>query len=289
VVTSALVPLHVQATAAIRPGAHPHLPPRLQAVCLDIDDTLVDFTTSARRALFGMIGRDDLWPAWQRLTEEHVARVVAGELDADTMRLVRTKAFLTDLGRCPDDAAIRELENRRRADMIGSWELFDDVMPCLDWLQAAGLRVAAVTNASGAHQRDKLAGLGIARFFDTVVIAGEVGAAKPDERIFQAACTRLDVPSCETLHVGDRLDVDALGARDAGLHGVWLDRRGAEPEADAGVHVIETLSDLPGLIISEYLTPCTSGPSGVPTPRPTDPVSVPGHGWTTISLRQHGQ
>lgn len=224
-----------------------------------------------------MIGRDDLWPTWQRVTDEHVAKVIAGEMDVDTMRRARTRAFFADLGTMLDDEMLSEMESRRLSEMNDAWALFDDVVPCLDWLHAAGLKVAAVTNASGAHQRTKLTELGIARFFDTIVIAGELGAAKPDPVIFQAACTQLDVPADEALHVGDRLDVDAVGARDAGLHGVWLDRCGAEAAAatEPGVHVIESLSDLPELLVSEYLTPAVTGRSGVPDQRAADPISSP--------------
>jgi putative hydrolase of the HAD superfamily len=265
------------------------LPPRIQAVCLDIDDTLVDFTTSARKALSSMIGRDDMWPAWQRMTEEHVAKVVAGEMDADTMRMARTKAFLADLGALLDDESVCRLEDRRLAEMAGGWRLFSDVLPCLDWLRAAGLKVAAVTNASGSHQRAKLSCLGITRFFDAIVIAGELGAAKPDPTIFKAACALLDVPVCQALHIGDRLDVDAVGARDAGLHGVWLDRCGTQPRANPGVRTIQTLADLPELIVSEYLIPAASSTSGVPGQRMPDPVSGPRAAWSTISGRHHGQ
>ena len=268
-------------------GANP--PPRIQAICLDIDDTLVDFSTSARRALVGMIGRDDMWPTWQRMTDEHVAKVVAGELDADAMRMARTKAFFADLGAKLDDELIRELENRRRTEMCKTWQLFDDVVACLNWLRAAGLKLAAVTNASSSHQRVKLGDLGITRFFDTVVIAGELGAAKPDPVIFHTACARLKVPPSEALHVGDRLDTDARGARDAGLHGVWLDRGGAHPPVEPTLQVIYTLADLPGLLVREYLTPATIGPSGVPGQRAPDPVSGPRGRWSTISGRHHGQ
>jgi putative hydrolase of the HAD superfamily len=254
-------------------------PPRIQAVCLDVDDTLIDFTSSARRALFSMIGRDDLWPTWQRMTDEHVARVIAGELDVEAMRRARTKAFFADLGALLDDDMVCALEHRRLEEMNGTWSLFDDVLPCLDWLRAAGLKVAAVTNASGEHQRAKLSDLGIARFFDTVVIAGELGSAKPDPLIFHTACTQLEVPAEEAIHVGDRLDVDAIGAHHAGLHGVWLDRCGGDTAeardatAEPGVRVIESLSDLPELLVSEYLTPMVTGRSGVPGQRGADPIS----------------
>jgi putative hydrolase of the HAD superfamily len=285
-VTSALVPDKAMSTSDNLEETN--LTPRIQAVCLDIDDTLVDFTTSARKALRSMIGRDDMWPTWQRMTEEHVAKVVAGEMDADTMRLARTKAFLADLGALLDDEAVWRLEDRRQAEMCGAWQLFDDAYPCLDWLHASGLKLAAVTNASGSHQRTKLSDLGIARFFDTVVIAGELGAAKPDPVIFRTACARLDVPPAEALHIGDRLDVDALGARAAGLHGVWL-HRAPTPTPPTGVHVIETLADLPELIVSEYLTPAATTPSGVPAQRTPHPVSPPRAAWSTISGRHHGQ
>ena len=222
-----------------------------------------------------MIGRDDLWPTWQRVTDEHVAKVIAGEMDVDTMRRARTKAFFADQGALIDDDLVSALEHRRLEKMNEAWALFDDVLPCLDWLRAAGLKVAAVTNASGDHQRAKLSDLGIARFFDTVVIAGELGSAKPDPLIFQTACTRLHVAAAEALHVGDRLDVDAVGAQHAGLHGVWLDRCGAEAAVEPGVHVIESLSDLPELLVSEYLTPLTSGRSAVPGQRAPDPISSP--------------
>lgn len=264
-------------------------PPRIQAVCLDVDDTLVDFTSSARRALFSMIGRDDMWAAWQRTTDEHVARVVAGEMDFDTMRRARTKAFLADLGALLDDDVISVLEDRRLAEMSCAWELFADVIPCLDWLRAAGLRMAAVTNASGSQQRAKLHKLGIARFFDAIVIAGELGASKPDPMIFHSACGQLDVPADQVMHVGDRLDTDALGAANAGLHGVWLRRGAPRRSAHPGVRVIDSLYSLPALLVSDYLTPVTSGRSTVPGPRTPDPVSVSTGSWSTISPRRHSE
>lgn len=240
-----------------------HEPPLVQAVCLDIDDTLVDFTSSARRALYDLIGRDDMWPCWQRTTDEHVARVVAGELPYDAMHKARTKAFFADMGALLDDDLVATLEERRCTQLRSTWQLFSDTVPCLDWLRAAGLKLAAVTNASGQHQRAKLSGLGISRFFDALVIAGELGAAKPDPVIFHTACARMGVAPSRALHVGDLLDTDAIGARDAGLHGVWLDRGGRRRSGVPGVMTIETLTDLPELIVTEFRTPQLTSGAGV--------------------------
>lgn len=236
-------------------------PPEIKAVCLDIDDTLVDFTRAARSALFALIGRDDMWQAWQRVTDEFVARAVAGELDPKAMREQRTKAFFADqLDILLDEETLAALEHRRMTRMCTGWRLFADAIPCLNWLRAAGLKVAAVTNASGPQQHTKIKDMGLTRYFDAVVIAGELGVAKPDPEIFHAACQQLQVKPAEAVHIGDRLDLDAIGARDAGLHGIWLNRD-ADPDdpSPQGVHLITDLEELPELLVCEYIT--------VPAPR----------------------
>ncbi|GAA3009555.1 HAD family hydrolase [Actinokineospora diospyrosa] len=272
--TSALVPApSTSATPGRVVANNGHEPPTIDAICLDIDDTLIDFTGSARSALSVVIGsvplgRGDLWPTWQRVTEAHSAMVVAGELDYDAMRHARTKAFLAGLGRDLDDAAVAALEDRRLAQVSRTWRLFPDVLPCLDWLRAAGLRLAAVTNASGPRQRDRLTTLGLNRFFDVVVSAGELGSAKPDPVIFHTACAHLGVPPERTAHIGDRLDHDAHGANDAGLHGIWLNRtRRPTPPLPPTIPVVDTLADLPALLVTDYRTPTVTSASTLPTPR----------------------
>jgi putative hydrolase of the HAD superfamily len=224
----------------------------VRAVCLDVDDTLVAHTASARAALRLLLGHDNAWSLWAQITDEQVARVVAGEVDSDTMRWQRTKEFFGCLGENIDDAEAVRRENIRVTAMRADWELFDDTLPCLDWLRAAGVRIAVVTNASGSYQRRKLANLGMAEFIDGVVIAGELGAAKPDPVIFHTACALLGCHPGEVAHIGDRLDLDAIGARDAGLRGVWLNRtEPVEGELPHGVSVISSLAELPELLVCE--------------------------------------
>jgi putative hydrolase of the HAD superfamily len=224
----------------------------VRAVCLDVDDTLVAHTASSRTALRLLLGHDNAWSLWAQLTDEQVARVVAGEIDSDTMRWQRTQEFFACLGEHIDDVEAQRREDVRVKAMRAGWELFDDTLPCLEWLRGAGVKIAVVTNASGSYQRRKLANLGLAEFIDGIVIAGELGAAKPDPVIFHTACAQLGCLPGEVAHIGDRLDLDAIGARDAGLRGVWLNRTDpAEGELPHGVSVITTLTELPELLVCE--------------------------------------
>lgn len=224
----------------------------VRAVCLDVDDTLVAHSAASRAALTMLLGQDKAWPLWEQVTDHHVRRVVAGEIDADTMRWQRTKDFYSYLGEALEDAEAQRREDIRVRAMRAGWTLYDDALPCLEWLAAVGVKVAIVTNASGSSQRTKLAELGVAGFITEVVIAGELGAAKPDPVIFHTACARLGFEPAEVAHVGDRLDVDAIGARDAGLAGIWLNRRGpVDGRLPRGVSMITSLDLLPELLVCD--------------------------------------
>lgn len=221
----------------------------IAAVCFDVDATLVDYEASTRAGLRELLGSDEAWAEWCLLTERHYRRYLAGDIDFDTMRWQRTKEFFASRGEVLGDGEVLQREERRAAAMRRAWRLYDDALPCLGALRAAGLRLAAITNAAGEYQRAKLGMLGLESIFDAVLISGELGIAKPHRAIFRTACAALGVDPAQAVHVGDRLDMDAEGARDAGLHGVWLDRsrRGALPRG-TGISVICQLSELPGLV-----------------------------------------
>lgn len=220
----------------------------IKAVCLDIDDTLLDNASSSRRGLAALVGNDAAWPVWRRITDDYYERVVAGEIDFDVMRRARTHAFFAAFGEQLSDTEAAEREERRMAATQRAWSLFDDAWPCLDWLRGVGLRLAVITNAPSAYQRKKIASVGLADSFDAVLISGERGVAKPDGGIFEEACAELGTYPAETVHVGDRLDADAIGAARAGMHGVWLNRHDRSPTYPRNVSMISSLHDLPELL-----------------------------------------
>jgi putative hydrolase of the HAD superfamily len=224
---------------------------QIKAVCLDIDDTLLDNATSSRAGLTALVGNDAAWPVWRRTTEEHYARFVAGEIDFDVMCRARTRAFFAAFGEELSDTEVAKREEFRMAAMQRAWRLFDDALPCLEWLRGSGLRLAVITNAPSGYQRKKIASVGLAEMFDALVISGELGVAKPDARIFEAACSALGMSPEHVVHVGDRLDVDAVGAMRAGMHGVWLNRRGKEETPPEDVSTITSLNELAELLVCD--------------------------------------
>jgi putative hydrolase of the HAD superfamily len=64
--------------------------------------------------------------------------------------------------------------------------------------------------------------LGLTPFFDVILISGDLGYRKPHPYVFQQLIEALEVPQDQILFIGDDLEPDIRGAREAGLRPVWM-------------------------------------------------------------------
>ncbi|MBI5397620.1 MAG: HAD-IA family hydrolase [Verrucomicrobia bacterium] len=111
----------------------------------------------------------------------------------------------------------------------GVWRLFPDAMDTITAVKARGLKVGLLSNWDN-RLRPVLEELGVLALMDGVCISCEVGAEKPHEKIFRAACASVGVkePSA-VLHVGDSYREDILGAQAVGMRAVLIHRGEAHP------------------------------------------------------------
>lgn len=117
------------------------------------------------------------------------------------------------------------------------------VLEALDAIRARGLRTGVFSDYPAAR---KLAALGVGDRFDFAISAvdADIDAFKPDPRGFLAAAARWALTPAQVLYVGDRADVDAAGARAAGMRCIVL---GAAADTDAFIAVREFL-ELPRVV-----------------------------------------
>jgi putative hydrolase of the HAD superfamily len=97
----------------------------------------------------------------------------------------------------------------------GVWELFPETRAVVSKV-ANRYRLGVLSNFD-SRLHTILNHLGLAHFFEHVVVSSEVGAEKPSARMFGEALDRFDVLAEEVLHVGDEPEADWRGAREAGL------------------------------------------------------------------------
>ena len=86
------------------------------------------------------------------------------------------------------------------------------------------------------------------KYFQKIIIAGENGIApKPDPQPFRLCLQGLNLKPSETVYVGDDFRIDVCGARDVGLHAVWLQHHCVKrswPEVETSVPIITRLDPL---------------------------------------------
>lgn len=121
-------------------------------------------------------------------------------------------------------------------------EFFAEVRPALERLRAR-YRLYALSNGNADLHR-----CGIAELFDGHVTAIAAGAAKPDAKIFAALREMAGVAAEEILHVGDDPITDVVGARQAGMQTVWLNRNNARAWPVALAPPTRTISTLDEII-----------------------------------------
>lgn len=137
------------------------------------------------------------------------------------------------------DAVYREFTD------VANYALFDDVVPVLGELRAAGSKLGVVSNFEEWLER-LLDQLGVIGYFDVRVISGVEGLEKPDPRIFELAMERAEVSPERSAYVGDNPEFDIDPAAAAGMFPVLLDRRERFPDARATR--ITTLDELPAIL-----------------------------------------
>ena len=229
-----------------------------RALLLDVDDTLVD--TRAAMVAAGGAAAASLWP--EEPPEVHhragvhfhrdpggwFRRYTAGEMAFEAMRAARVADLVAVLGLEPVDDAHRRFEVAYQPAFHASLRLFEDVPGLLDAVRRASVPVGLLTNSAARATTDKLEVLGLTGAFPVVATTDTLGFGKPDPRAFLHACERLGAEPAHTAYVGDDLVVDAVAARDAGLIGIWLDRRDSWDGGDVGVPVVGTLGEVPALL-----------------------------------------
>lgn len=105
---------------------------------------------------------------------------------------------------------------------------YDDALPVLERLRAAGLRIGIVSNSPWGSParlwRQEVQRLQLLDAVDITVFCGEVGWRKPAKIIFEHAAQMLGVTADRCCFVGDHPTWDAEGAANAGMRPFLLDR-----------------------------------------------------------------
>ena len=170
-----------------------------------------------------------------------------GEITAERLRLRRFERLFetVEIALTPERFSALYLEH-----LATGIDLIEGAQEMVAALHDA-YRLAIITNGLKDIQRPRLARSPIGRYFAEVVISEEVGAAKPDARIFDAAFARLGNPErTDVLVIGDSLASDIAGGQRYGVDTCWFNPTGQPGGPDVeSTYEIRSLTELRRLLL----------------------------------------
>lgn len=226
------------------------------AIFFDMDGTILDWQT----------GMEDSWLASCDAhcdgsfvaTELHEAirtrrtwfwddsdRASRGRMDLDgASREIVALAF-EDMGLAGTELAQRIADDyrRRRYDVMAP---YPGAIETLQHVRARGYRTALITNGAALSQRHSVERFELAGYFDCIVIEGEFGVGKPDERVFRHALASCGVMPPDVWMIGDSLEADIGTPLALGMHTIWVNDTNQElrphhPQPHRTIRSIEEL------------------------------------------------
>lgn len=242
-------------------------PEKITTVWLDLDDTLIDFTTNAEAALCAMYAAEEplrrlfaTADEWIGIYERHNKALwtlyARAAVTREHLRMERFRLPLTEAG-CSDaearslsaryDTFYLDLLARGKALMPGAIEL-------LRWLSRRPVKIAILSNGFRDVQFRKIHTAGLDPYIHLVVLSDDIGINKPDQRIYTYAMQQAgDTSPAHHIMIGDNPSTDIAGAISAGWHAIWYlpERARANytpAQSPCGAILAHSLADIPSLL-----------------------------------------
>jgi putative hydrolase of the HAD superfamily len=212
--------------------------PLPRAILFDLDDTIIEFASSAGPCWKAVCDR--FAPECDDVTSERLLAALdayrtwywgdperhrVGRLDMAAARRGVIAGAFRNLG-LDRPVLISRMADAFAETRAEALRLFPEAIDVLRDLRSLSIRLALITNGERGEQRAKIDRFGLAPYFDHIQVEGEFGAGKPDERVYRHALDQIAVRPADAWMVGDNLEWDVKGAQQVGIRGIWRDIAG---------------------------------------------------------------
>ena len=226
----------------------------------DLDHTIWDFEANSRQSL------EDLYHSMQ-LEAKGVndfdlfhknylvhnnklwERYRNGVIKVDELRWKRMWLSLLDF-KIADEPLAREM-GIVFLDLLPTRKiLFPHTIEILDYLTGKNYQLHLITNGFEKTQHSKLKNSGLDKYFKEVITSEASNSLKPHKEIFDYAFQKTGALHNESIMIGDTIEVDILGAVNAGIDQVHVNHLTKEPELvnnKRPTYTVYSLKELEGI------------------------------------------
>lgn len=201
-------------------------------IFFDLDRTLWDLNTNAHEALqevYAEIGLKDkgiddfegFYKAYQYHNDKLWEDYRQGRIVKERLRTLRFKLALEDFNISSNSLA-EQMGQLYVLRSPSKSKLVPHAKEVLDYLQEKKYQLHIITNGFSEVQDVKMKNSGIYSYFKRIITSEAAGVNKPDAKIFRYALKAANAGAGESLMIGDHLEVDIVGAREAGIDQVYF-------------------------------------------------------------------
>lgn len=230
-----------------------------KGILFDLDDTILAYSEISKpiwkqvcntysaendrlepESLYRKIREISLW-YWSDPERHRTGRSDLNRTRREVMEMVFEKLDVDDI---PLAHKIGDTFQRKRDEEI---YLFNGAMETVEYMYKNNIALAMMTNGEKEKQRAKIEKFNLEKFFKVILIEGEQGFGKPDERVYKKALDGLGLKPEECWAVGDNLEFDVGGPQKLGVFGIWNDYRGKRLPKDSPVvpdRIINSIQEL---------------------------------------------
>lgn len=209
----------------------------VECLILDLDDTLCDYQSAKKNAIKRIdreleqydMEPEVFWAIYEKVESLLEIKLLDGEI---SWREYRERRFHDALKAICDHCEVLSgiLNNIFMQEGNANIDLFDDVLPVMSRVKAQGIIPAILSNGPSDGQREKIRHLGLDKYISHIYISEELGVSKPHKLIFDFALRDLATEASKVLMIGDSIEHDFEGARQAGIRCVLIDRFNKHPD-----------------------------------------------------------
>ena len=219
----------------------------------DLDHTLWDFEENARITLLELYHTLQLGPRgvndfglfhknYLAHNEKLWERYRKGFIKQDELRVKRMWLALLDF-KIADETLAKDMSIQFLDMLPTRTMLFPYAIEILEYLTNRKYELHLITNGFEQTQHNKLKYSGLNKYFKEVITSEGSSSLKPNKEIFDYAFEKTGAKPSESIMLGDSIDVDILGAMNAGIDQVFINHLNIDIDIKP-TYVVRSLKEL---------------------------------------------
>lgn len=185
-----------------------------KAILFDVDDTLYDQTIPFKEAYAQYFGNEPaipaevIYPVTRKYSDQVYSQAMAGQITMEELYIYRVKKAFEEYSitiTVEEALAFQEVYADRQRHI----HMSETMEKILDYCSEKA-ELGIITNGPSAHQWNKVRSLQAERWIphENIFVSGDVGAEKPDKKIFDHAKRMMKLEDAEIWFVGDSYELD---------------------------------------------------------------------------------